>query len=391
MAFGVAAALVAAGCSNSSDDLDASGSDSDARGDAVEQVVGSPVEDVPSALESMTAAGLPDPLVEPSEVRSGGPPPDGIPPIDDPKFLEVDEVDFLEGREPVLAVDIDGEARAYPVQIMIWHEIVNDTIAEQPVTVTYCPLCNTAVGFDRTVGDRVLSFGTSGSLYQSSLVMYDRQTESLWTHVDGRAIAGVLTGAELERIPVQTIAWGDWSDAHPDGLVLSRDTGASRDYGRNPYPGYDDVSEDPFLFDGELDDRLAAKERVIGTGDAVGDPVAVPLEVVLDAGVVETEVDGAPVVIWATPGTASALDAGQVAEGRDVGATGVFLAELDGSVLEFRRDDGGFVDAGTGSRWNVLGTATAGPLAGRTLERVEHVDTFWFAWAAFEPDTRLER
>ena len=136
---------------------------------------------------------------------------------------------------------------------------------------------------------------------------------------------------------------------------------------------------------------MPAKERVIGTGDAVGDPVAIPLELVLEAGVVETEVDGDPVIIWAAPGTASALDAGEVADGRDVGATGVFLAELDGDALEFRRDDGGFVDTGTGSRWNVLGTATAGPLVGRTLDRVEHVDTFWFAWAAFSPDTRLER
>ena len=391
VATGLALVLVAAACSSGSDDVDATGEGGGSSGSPVEQVVGSPVEDVPSALDSMTASGLPDPLVEPSEVRSGGPPPDGIPPIDEPKFLGVDEVDFLEDREPVLAVEVDGEARAYPVQIMIWHEIVNDTIAEEPVTVTYCPLCNTAVGFERTVGDRVLSFGTSGSLYQSSLVMYDRQTESLWTHVDGRSIAGVLTGTDLERIPVQTIAWGDWRDAHADGVVLSRDTGASRDYGRNPYPGYDDIAEDPFLFDGDLDDRLPAKQRVIGTGDAAGDPVAVPLEAVLEAGVVETDVDGDPVVIWAVPGTASALDAGEVADGRDVGATGVFLAELDGDALEFRRDDDAFVDTGTGSRWNVLGTATAGPLVGRTLDRVEHVDTFWFAWAAFSPDTRLEQ
>lgn len=355
----------------------------------VAQVEESPAEDVPSALDAIDQEGLPAPLIDRSELLDGGPPPDGIPPIDEPKFHRAADVDFLEDTEPVLAVEVDGEARAYPVQIMIWHEIVNDTFGDLPVTITYCPLCNTAVGFDRRLDDgRVLSFGTSGKLFRSSLVMYDRQTESLWAHFDGGAVAGVLTGTELARIPVQTVSWGDWLEQHPDGLVLSRDTGESRDYGRNPYPGYDDIGEDPFLFEGELDGRLPAKERVVGFGLDVA-PTAVRLAPLLDEGVVATELDGRPVVVWALPGTRSALDADTIEEGRDVGATGVFVAERNGDPLTFTRTDSGFVDAETASTWTVLGLAVDGPLAGTQLEALEHVDTFWFAWAAFSPDTKV--
>ena len=355
----------------------------------VAQVGQSPVEEVPSALDSIDQDGLPAPLIERSDLLDGGPPPDGIPPIDEPTFHRAGDVDFLDNREPVLAVEVGGEARAYPVQIMIWHEIVNDTFGDLPVTVTYCPLCNTAVGFERRLDDgRVLSFGTSGKLFRSSLVMYDRQTESLWSHFDGRALAGVLTGTELARIPVQTVSWGDWLAQNPEGLVLSRDTGASRDYGRNPYPGYDDINEDPFLFEGELDGRLPAKERVVGFG-LDGAPTAVRLDPLLEQGVITTQFDGRSIVVWALPGTASALDAASVDGGRDVGATGVFVSENQGRALTFTRTDSGFTDAETASTWTVLGRATAGPLVGVQLESLEHVDTFWFAWAAFSPDTRV--
>ena len=346
-------------------------------------------EDVPSALVSMTAPGLPDPLVDPAEVRSGGPPPDGIPPIDDPLFLEAGSVDWLAGTEPVLSLEFGGEARAYPLQVMIWHEIVNDTVDGVPVAVTYCPLCNTGVAFDRRLGERVLDFGTSGRLYQSALVMYDRQTESLWSHFTGEAIAGTLTGEVLERFPVATVSWGDWLAANPDGRVLSRDTGEDRPYGQNPYPGYDDLERHPFLFEGEVDGRLAAKERVLGAG-ADGRPTAVVLEALVDSGTIEFDLDGTPVVAWALPGTASALETFEVADGRDVGATGLFETVVPGAgELTFARDREGFVDSQTGSRWNVLGRAEAGPLAGTRLVPVEHVDTFWFAWAAFSPDTRV--
>ena len=384
-------ALGATACS-SIDDGDGTASRSDGAGAStvtVAQALESPTEEVPSALDSIDSDGLPTPLIEPDDLLDGGPPPDGIPPIDEPRFHRADDVDFLTDDEPVLAVVVEGDARAYPVRIMIWHEIVNDTFGTLPVTITYCPLCNTAIGFERRLDDgRVLSFGTSGQLFRSSLVMYDRQTESLWSHFDGRALAGVLTGTELERLPVQTVSWGDWLAQHPEGLVLSRDTGEDRDYGRNPYPGYDDIREDPFLFDGQLDGRLPAKERVVGFGLDVA-PTAVRLGPLLERGVVPTEMDGRPVTVWALPGTVSALDSARVDEGRDVGATGVFIAEHAGQRLTFTRTDTGFTDEQTGSEWSVLGVATDGPLEGDRLEPVEHVDTFWFAWAAFSPDTRV--
>lgn len=387
----VSSALMAASCSTGElggRDRTA-GETRDAPTVTVTQVEPSPEEDVPSALEQFSGDGLPEPLIPATDLLDGGPPPDGIPPIDEPRFHEAREVDFLADAEPVLAVEVEGESRAYPVQIMIWHEIVNDTIGELPVTITYCPLCNTAVGVDRRLDDgRVLSFGTSGRLYRSSLVMYDRQTESLWSHFDGRALAGVLTGTELERIPVQTLSWGDWLRQNPDGIVLSRDTGADRDYGRNPYPGYDDAADDPFLFEGDLDPRLPAKERVVGFGLDV-DPTAVRLHPLLEQGVIATELDERPVVVWALSGTASALDADSIEDGRDVGATGVFVAELDGAPLTFTRTDSGFSDSETASTWTVLGRAIAGPLEGSQLERLEHVDTFWFAWAAFSPETEV--
>lgn len=362
---------------------------------AVDQLDSDAVGDGISALESITAEGLPDPLVDPAELLSGGPPPDGIPPIDDPRFLATSEVDHLADNEPVLAVRIGSDSRAYPVEVMIWHEIANDTFrpdgadgAAIPVAVTYCPLCNSAIAYDRRVDGRVLDFGTSGLLYRSALVMYDRQTESLWSHFNGRAVAGQLTGSELEKYPTATVSWKDWREANPDGLVLSRDTGETRPYGQNPYPGYDDVDESPFAFTGELDERLLAKERVLGTG--IGEsPTAVRLEALIERGVIAFEQDGVEVVAWALPGTASALETFEVADGRDVGATGLFRTGVDGRELSFTRTAEGFVDAQTGSSWNVLGEAIAGPLRGKALEPVEHVDTFWFAWAAFSPESRI--
>ncbi|MEX0664478.1 MAG: DUF3179 domain-containing protein [Acidimicrobiia bacterium] len=355
------------------------------------QVEPSPHEPGLSALDDPTQDDLPKPLVDPDELRAGGPPPDGIPAIDEPRFERAGEVDWLRKREPVLAFELDGEARAYPVQILMWHEIVNDTVAGTPVAITYCPLCNSALAFDRRLGDRVLDFGTSGMLYQSDLVMYDRQTESLWVQILGRAVVGRLSGDELTPYPVSTVAWRDWRRAHPEGLVLSRDTGFDRAYGQNPYPGYDDEGGSPFLFDGPTDDRLVAMARVVGLqrGDAA---VALTFKHLRKQRVAELDLDG-PVVVWLVPGTASSLDDTSVAGGADVGATGAFEPVVDGRDLHFMplREEGLFRDTETGSTWDVLGRAIDGPLVGRSLTPVVHVDTFWFAWAAFQPDTRIVR
>ena len=353
----------------------------------VEQLPSTPPEDLPSALDDLNDPAFPPPLVEPDDIRSGGPPPDGIPAIDDPVFEPVGAVDWLADVEPVLALEIDGEARAYPIQVMTWHELVNDTIGEVPVTVSFCPLCNSALAYDRRLDERVLDFGTSGLLYNSSLVMYDRQTETLWTHFDGRAVVGTLTGAQLDTFPVATVSWDDFRTSHPDGVVLSRDTGFSRSYGRNPYVGYDDVTTNPFLFTGEHDGRLPPKTRVLVVRAVAGDEpaYALPTEQLVAEGVVAFGAHGRDLIAVHTPGVASALDAADIADGVDVGATGVFEAELDGGPLALRLDGDAFVDDRTGRRYDVLGNPIDGGEG--SLTPVEHLDTFWFAIAAFEPDT----
>ncbi len=348
----------------------------------------SELDSPPSALDDMFDASFPPPLIPPEEVLSGGPPPDGIPAIDNPQFAPIDQIDFVADNEPVLVLDIGGDVRAYPIQIMIWHEIANDVVGGVPVTVSFCPLCNSAVAFKRTQPDgTVLDFGTSGRLYFSSLVMYDRQTESLWTHFDGTAVIGVLTGTTLEKIPLSTVSYADFREAHPEGVVLTRDTGFTRNYGRNPYPGYDDVNTAPFLFRGEADGRLPAQTKVVAVRGE-NETVAVTQEFLAEKRVIPFEVDGTTVVALLQPGTSSGLDSVNISEGREVGATGVFIPEVDGQTLTLTPDgDSGFVDAETSTRWNILGEAVEGPLAGSELPKVEHLDTFWFAIAAFNPDT----
>ena len=220
--------------------------------------------------------------------------------------------------------------------------------------------------------------------------MYDRQTESLWSHFTGQSVAGTLTGSRLDTYPVSTVSWAQFRDANPQGLVLSRDTGFDRDYGLNPYPGYDDVNTAPFLFRGETDGRLPAKTRIVGI-EIDGDAVAIKLDDLARRGVVEVMVAGRPIVVFHRPGTASALDAASVAAGVDVGTTGVFVARVDGRDAKFTARDGVFVDALTSTAWDVLGHATTGPASnsGAVLEPVVHVDTFWFAWAAFRPESRI--
>ena len=389
IATAVVGVVLATACTNGRADDAVAGGSRTPEVVAVPTVTAGAREGNTSALDNPDSPALPAPLIDLDELISGGPPPDGIPSIDRPVFLRADSADFLKDKEPVLALEVDGEARAYPVQVLIWHEIVNDVVAGVPLAVTYCPLCNSALAFDRRLGERILEFGTSGKLYRSALVMYDRQTESLWSHFTGEAVAGTLTGSRLDTYPVSTVSWAQFRDANPDGLVLSRDTGFDRDYGRNPYPGYDDVNTAPFLFRGETDGRLPAKTRIVGI-EIDGDAVAIKLDDLARRGVVEVTVAGRPIVVFHRPGTASALDAASVDDGVDVGTTGVFVARVDGTSTTFKARNGVFVDAHTSTAWDVLGRATTGVSnAGAVLEPVVHVDTFWFAWAAFRPASRI--
>ncbi len=317
--------------------------------------------------------------------------PDGIPAIADPDFVTLDDADrWLGPQEPVIAFEIDGDARAYPLQILTWHEIVNDIVGGVPVAVTFCPLCNSAIVFDRRFDGEVFDFGVSGNLRNSDLIMFDRQTHTWWQQFTGEGIVGQFAGRQLTLLPGSIISWEDFKGANPEGIVLSRDTGFRRPYGENPYAGYDRVDNPPFLFDGDTDGRLLPKERVLAV-TVNGVDAAFPFSILEEEKVVHYTVGGKELVVFFKAGTNSALDQRSIRGSKDVGATGVFEPELGGRKLTFRAEGDGFVDEGTGSVWNILGEAVEGPLAGETLSPVVHANHFWFAWGAFKPDTEIFR
>ena len=244
------------------------------------------------------------------EIISGGPPKDGIPALSDPEFVAVADKQGLGAREPVIAVEIDGAApRAYPIRYLTWHEIVNDRVGGIPVAVTFCPLCNSALTFDRRVGGRLLEFGVSGKLRQSDMLMYDRQTESWWQQALGEAVVGELTGATLDLVPSWMEPWSEFAARNPEGLVMA-EPAARRAYGQNPYRSYDS-SKRPFLYSGEPPPHgIPALMRVVRVGDR-----AWPMDRLAREGAVSE----AGVTITWEAGQASALDSAEIAEGRDVG------------------------------------------------------------------------
>ena len=322
------------------------------------------------------------------ELFSGGPARDGIPPIDEPIFVSVKEAtEEVDEAEPVVVYEHNGDARAYPLAILIWHEIVNDEVGGQPVTITFCPLCNTAIAFDRNFDDQVLDFGTSGLLRNSDLVMWDRQTETLWQQATGEGIVGELAARQLTFLPASLVSFSEFSQAYPDGQVLSRETGYERRYGANPYTGYDSSSR-PFLFQGTIDERLPALERVVGL--VIGDSaVAYPFSTLSEAGVVNDDVNGQPVAVFYAPDTVSALDASVIKDAQAVGSAVSYNPIVDGEPLTFEFSDGKIMDTKTGSQWDVTGRAIEGSLAGSQLEVLPHANHFWFAFAAFYPDVTI--
>lgn len=256
--------------------------------------------------------------VDLSTVMSGGPPRDGIPPIDDPQFLPVSEAGGLDDKEPVMTVVIKDKARAYPLRVMTWHEIVNDRLGGRAIAVTYCPLCNAAIVFDRTVEGSETTFGTTGKLRNSDLVMYDRETDSWWQQFTGEAIAGARTGVALKVIPSRLEAWATFRDRHPDGEVLTPNNPGLRDYGRNPYSGYDSSSV-PFLYRGPMPEGIKPLSYVVVVRDGP-EPVAVSLDKVRRDN--EIRLDDGTLIAWA-PGVRSALDDSAIPRGREIGSVTV--------------------------------------------------------------------
>ncbi len=246
------------------------------------------------------------------EILSGSPPKDGIPPVDNPKFISVGDEKELVETDPVIGLIVNGEAKAYPLRILIWHEIVNDTIGGVPVSVTFCPLCNTAVVYDRRLDGKILDFGTTGKLRNSDLVMYDRQTESWWQQFLGKGIIGEMTGKTLKALPARLESWSKFKARAPKGLVQVPNHKSMRRYGANPYAGYDSLPQ-PFLYSGEMPKDVPPLSRVISTQDRSQgwsiDLLKKKKEIRLSDGLI---------LRW-EPGQNSALDSTFIAEGADVG------------------------------------------------------------------------
>ncbi len=348
----------------------------------------------PQAAEGAFDTDFSRAVVAYQQIISGGPGKDGIPAIDDPSFVSQKEAkEWLAPKESVIVAGYKsgepgekasgGEVRIYPLQVLMWHEIVNDTIGGVPVAVTYCPLCNTGLAFLRRYDGRVLDFGTTGRLRFSNLIMYDRQTETWWQQASGKGIAGRYAGGQLRILPVLTLSWEEAAGRYPEARVLSKDTGYSRPYGQNPYAGYD-TSERPFLYRGpEISEEQEPMDRVYAVRLG-GEWKAFPYEQLRQERVVQTTLGGTPLVVFWQPGQASPLDERELETGRDIGSANGFIPRAQGRELELRFTEGHIVDRQTGSRWDASGTAVKGPLAGVRLEPVPGTGHFWFSWYAFK-------
>jgi|SRR5579859_2797194 len=291
------------------------------------------------------------------EIKSGGPPKNGIRSIDKPRFEQLKDgavsgwAARMGGAEPVISLVISDDARAYPLSILIWHEIVNDVVGGTPVTVTYCPLCNTSLVFERMVEKHVLDFGTTGKLRNSNLVMYDRQTESWWQQFEGDAIVGLMSGKHLRLIPSRLDSFGRFRERFPSGRVLIPNDPAARNYGASPYAGYDAKGSRAFLYDGSLPDGIDPMERVVAVETSPGRHEAWSLPLLRERGTIE---EGDIVLKWET-GQTSALDKTTISRGRDIG-----------NVIVQRREGG-------------------------RLSDIPYDVTFAFAFHAFRPDSPMHK
>jgi len=310
-------------------------------------------------------------LVPLDKIRSGGPPKDGIPSIDNPKFVVASEADFLSGSDTVIGLEINGESKAYPLLILVWHEIVNDTVGGVPVAVTYCPLCYTNQVFERVLNGQEVEFGTSGKLYNSNLVMYDRLTESYWSQAIGQAITGELTGYELKIIPFDVISWNDWKELHPDTQVLTTETGHIRAYGVDPYGDY--YTDPRIIFPVEHeDDRMQPKEIILGFRDS-DFYKAYKQQDVERLTVINDVLSDTPIMLMSLYQQNARA----------------FERTLNDQILFFTYDDGKIIDTQTSSEWNYDGLAINGTLEGLQLEKIPFSPGFWFEWVAFHPDTKI--
>jgi Protein of unknown function (DUF3179) len=313
-------------------------------------------------------------IVPLDQIVSGGPPPDGIPSIDNPKFLSVvDASKFLKDSDLVIGLTIKGQTKAYPLLILVWHEIVNDKVGSVPVAVTYCPLCFTAQVFNRTISGNVVEFGTSGKLYNNNLVMYDRLSGSLWSQALGEGIVGTHAGENLKRIPFDLAYWKDWKQLYPNSVILSTDTGFTRPYGVDPYGDYY-TSDQLFFPISNLDKRLGLKEMVVGL-DNERQYKAYVLNQIESSKIINDKVGNKSIVLFSL-------------YPRMVRA---YVPIIHDQTLDFQYNATAnkITDKQTGSEWNFDGLAVNGLMKGKQLTRLPFDEGFWFEWAAFHPQTMI--
>ena len=311
-------------------------------------------------------------------------------------YQTIEETDeWLADQSPVIAVELNGDAKAYPLGVMISREIANTSVGGVPVAVTFCPLCNAGIVFERELDGQLFHFGVSGFLRNSDLIMWDHETESWWQQATGTGIVGEMVDAQLAFVTSSMVSYGDFKVSFPDGEILAPITSSDGQLlsqtDRNPYQGYD--SGDPFLFSGEIDDRLPATERVLGYTSRSDDEtisIGYPFSILSEEIVINDTIGEDQIVVFWQPGATSALDGGQISTSKEVGSGNIFDPMLeDGTVLTFYADEITIKDEQTNSTWNIFGLATEGELAGTQLIQKRTVTHFWFAWHAFEPDTLL--
>ena len=322
----------------------------------------------PRPLEIMETNGVKH-SIPLDKIKGGGPPKDGIPSIDNPQFVDVDDSHFMSDSDTVIGLEINRDARAYPIFILVWHEIVNDKVGDTPVSVTYCPLCYTNQVFERVIDGKEIEFGTSGKLYNSNLLMYDRYTESYWSQALGTAVKGDLTGYQLNLIPFDVITWGDWKHLHPNTKVLTTDTGHIRSYATDPYGNY--YTEPRIMFPVEHnDDRLNPKEIIIGFNQD-GIYKAYKQNDIEKEILINDSIGNVPVMLVSIFSENSRA----------------FLRIIDNETLDFVYRDGKIFDTQTLSEWNYDGLSISGNYQGIQLERMPIEPGFWFEWVAFHPQT----
>lgn len=321
-----------------------------------------------------------------NELVSGGPSRDGIPPIDKPKFVSINQAKtWIKDNEPLIFVKIHNKTKAYPLQVLIWHEIVNDKLSDKKISITFCPLCNASIVFNRTIDGKVYDFGTSGLLRNSDLVMYDRQTQSLWQQFTGTSIVGDMTGIKLQEINSSILSFKDIYKRFPRTQILSKATGHNRDYGRNPYSGYDDINQSPFMLKLPTDPRLKPMRRV-ATVSIKGKDKAYSYKILRNKKVINDNFEDKKLTLFYKDKIASALDKSEISQSKDIGSVLVYNRVINNKVLDFYYKKGYF-DKQTNSQWNIFGEAIKGELKGSKLTPIIHGSHFWFAWAIFKPET----